>query len=54
MKSKSKDDNMAYCNKHERDYPMTLGCPQCKEELEQNHFIMFSAQNGTILPSLIL
>ena len=40
MKSKSKDDNMAYCNKHERDYPMTLGCPQCKEELEQNHYTL--------------
>ena len=32
MKTKSKDDNMAYCNKHERAYPMTLGCPRCKKQ----------------------
>jgi hypothetical protein len=32
MKSKKSDDNMAYCNKHQRAYPMTLGCPVCKRE----------------------
>ncbi len=32
MKTKSKEDNMAYCNKHERAYPITLGCPQCNME----------------------
>ena len=32
MKTDSKEDNMAYCNKHERAYPMTLGCPDCKLE----------------------
>lgn len=32
MKTDSKEDNMAYCNKHERAYPMTLGCPLCKNE----------------------
>ena len=31
-KKKTKDDNMTYCNKHERPYPMTLGCPECKNE----------------------
>ncbi len=32
MKTKSKEDNMAYCNKHQRAYPMTLGCPRCNHE----------------------
>jgi len=32
MKTKSKEDNMAYCNKHQRAYPMTLGCPRCNME----------------------
>lgn len=34
MKSKSNGDNMAYCNKHERAYAMTLGCSLCKKEAE--------------------
>ena len=34
MKTKSQKDNMVYCNKHERAYPMTLGCPLCKKEAE--------------------
>ncbi len=36
MKTKSKEDNMAYCNKHERAYPMTLGCPRCNDEYRKS------------------
>lgn len=35
MKTKSKEDNMAYCNKHDKAYPMTLGCTLCKQESQK-------------------
>ena len=31
-KIKDDEDIMTYYNKHERPYPMTLGCPKCKNE----------------------
>lgn len=31
---KTEDDNMAYCNEHQRAYPMTLGCPECKKRIK--------------------
>jgi len=40
VNEKSKDslvihDNMAFCNKHEREYDMTFGCPECKNGSEK-------------------
>ncbi len=39
VNEKSKDslvnhDNMAFCNKHEREYDMAFGCPECKKGYE--------------------